>query len=89
MNWLLDLWANEPIVITGVVDAICVLLVSFGLNIPKEQIAAIDALIVAIGIVIARSRASSPATVAKLIAQIPGGQASVNAAAAAPVPPKV
>jgi hypothetical protein len=71
MTWLADLWANEPIVITGLVGAILGLLVTFGLKIDPDQIAAIDAVIVAVGVFIARSKASSPATVAKLVAQIP------------------
>ena len=58
MTWLLNLWAGEPVVITGLVDAVLVLLVSFGLHIAPEQVTAIDGLLVAIGILVARSKVS-------------------------------
>jgi len=58
VNWLLNLWGSEPVVITGLVGAVLALLVSFNVHIAPEQIAAIDAVIVAIGVLIARSRVS-------------------------------
>ena len=65
MNWLLNLWANEPVVITGIVGAVLGLLASFNLGLTPDQIAAIDALIVAVGVLIARSQVTSPATASK------------------------
>lgn len=56
MNWLLNLWGSEPVVITGLVGAVLGLLASFNLGLTPEQIAALDAVIVAIGVFIARSR---------------------------------
>ena len=61
MNWLIDLWGNEPVVITGLVGAVLGLLASFNLGLSPDQIAAVDAVIVAIGVLIARSQVS-PAT---------------------------
>ena len=56
MSWLIDLWGNEPVVITGLVGAVLGLLASFNLGLSPDQIAAVDAVIVAIGVLIARSQ---------------------------------
>lgn len=61
------IWAEEPVVITGVVTAILALLVSVGVQIPEPFSVALVALITAIGILIARAKSTSPATVARLL----------------------
>ena len=65
MNWLLNLWGSEPVVITGIVGAVIGLLVSLNVGINPQQIAAVDAVIVAISVLIARSQVTSSATQAK------------------------
>ena len=87
MSGLLTLWAKEPVRIIGFVTTLLALAAIFGLPItPDQQARIIEAVTAAIfllgGAEVARSQVSSPATVAKLIAQIPGGQASVDAKAA-------
>lgn len=56
LAFLLGVWASEPVVITAVVDAGVILAVSLGVPIPDSTRAAVDGLIVAIGVLIARSR---------------------------------
>jgi len=58
MTWITDLWGREPVVVTGLVSAVLALLVSFNVHIAPEQLAAIDAVILAVGLVIARSKVS-------------------------------
>lgn len=58
MAWLVNLWGREPVVITGLVTAVLTLLVSFNVHIAPEQLTAIDALVVALGVLIARSKVS-------------------------------
>jgi alkylhydroperoxidase/carboxymuconolactone decarboxylase family protein YurZ len=71
MNWIIQVWAREPVVITAVVDAVIALAVALGLPVSDQVKVAIDGLIVALGVLIARSQVSSPATVAALIAGKP------------------
>lgn len=62
--FLLGVWAAEPVVITAVVDAAVMLAVSLGIPVPDNARIAVDGLIAAIGVLIARSQVASPATVA-------------------------
>lgn len=55
---LASLWASEPVVIVGLVDAVLVLLVSVGVPIDETVKLALDGLLVAIGVFIARSKVS-------------------------------
>lgn len=84
MNWLVNLWGSEPVVITGLVGAVLGLLASFNLGLSPDQMAAVDAVIVAIGVLIARSQVSSPTTVAALEA---GKAMAVPPSPTAPVKP--
>ena len=63
MNWLLNLWGSEPVVITGIIGAVLGLLASFNLGLTPDQIAAIDAVIVAVSVLIARSQVTPGASV--------------------------
>lgn len=71
IGWLIALWGKEPVVLTGIVDAAIVLAVSLGAHLDPAVGTAVDGLIVAIGVLIARSQVSSPATVANLVDRIP------------------
>ena len=66
MNTIKNIWAQEPVLITTLVGAVLGLLVTFGLSLPADTAAAIDAVILAIGAFLARSQVSSPATVAAI-----------------------
>ena len=80
------LWGREPAVIVSVVMAVIAVIATYGLNIvpdmDKFATALLGVLTLLASGVVTRSQASSPATVAKLIDQIPGGQAAVDAKAA-------
>ena len=65
-----DLWAAEPVVITALIGSVLALLVALGVPISDDVKAAILALIVAIGTLIARAKVSSPATTAALQSQL-------------------
>ena len=88
MTAILDFWARQPVAITGVVDAVLILLVSFGLALQTVQITAIDGVLAAIGIFIAASQVtptSSPVLPAGTPVTTPtGGSALVMSAAVSP-----
>lgn len=56
--WITKLWGSEPVVIVGLVDAVLILLISFGVNIAPEQKTAIDGVLAALGVLLARSQVS-------------------------------
>lgn len=93
MNAILDFWAHQPVVITQFVTQILVLLVAFGVPVTDAQRAAVVAIVEAVGAIVSaivlHNTVTSPATAAKLIDQIPGGQAFIDAKAANPLPPAV
>ena len=68
-------WDKEPAIIIGVVTAVLALATAFGLGMTQDQQMAILGVVAAalalIGSVVVRSQVTSPATAAKLIAQIP------------------
>lgn len=53
-----DLLAGEPVVVIGVVDAVLILAVHLGLPLDDGTKGAIDALLAAIGLLLARSKVS-------------------------------
>lgn len=53
---ILDLWGSEPVVITGLVDAALILAVHLGLPLDDGTKVAIDGLLAAVGVLIARSK---------------------------------
>lgn len=69
MEWLnrlwTALWEGEPLTIVALVDAVLVLAVTFGLSITNDQKTAIDAVLVAVGLLIARSQVTPAAKVAQ------------------------
>jgi hypothetical protein len=83
---LSNLWHSSPVRIVAVVLAILLVLGTYGLNLVPDPDKLATALTLALTILaggeVTRSQVSSPATVAKLIDQIPGGQASVDLKAA-------
>lgn len=56
MDWFLDWWGREPVVITTVAVALVDAAVVFGAPLEAEQKTAIVTLITALGAAIARSR---------------------------------
>jgi len=52
------LWSREPVVITGLIDAVLVLAVHLGLPLDDGTKVAIDGVLAAIGVLIARSQVS-------------------------------
>lgn len=62
MNWILDLWAREPVIVTAVVVALLDAGVAFGLPLSVEQKTALIATVTAIGAFVARSRVSPVAS---------------------------
>src|ERR1035437_8347754 len=76
-------WDKEPALIIGVVTAILALATAFGLGMTHDQQMAILGVVAAalalIGSVVVRSHGTSPATAAKLIAQIPSPKGPVAA----------
>jgi hypothetical protein len=87
MTALLALWAKEPVRIVGFVTAFLAVASVFGLPITADQqtkiIEAVVAALFLLGTAeLTRSQVSSPATVAKLVDMIPGGQAAVDVNAA-------
>lgn len=59
---LASLWAHEPVVIVGLVDAGIMLIVALGVPVSTELKVAIDTFLGAAGVVILRSTVYSPAT---------------------------
>ena len=89
---LSNLWHSSPARIVAMVLAIIIVLGTYGLNIVPDPDKLGTALLLALTILaggeVTRANVSSPATVAKLVDMIPGGQASVDLKAALAVPPK-
>lgn len=54
---------NEPVLITGVVQAVLALVVAFGLDLSQEQVGAILAVTAAVLALVARSQSYGPVTV--------------------------
>jgi hypothetical protein len=61
------LWAAEPAVIIGVVRAVLVAAVGFGLNLSTEQITSLVLAVEAIGALVTRQSVFAPATVQRLV----------------------
>lgn len=53
MSRVLQLWANEPALVVGVVTALLSVAAAFGLALNEEQIAAIVGVVTAVGAVVA------------------------------------
>lgn len=83
---LSNLWHASPARIVAVILAILLVLGTYGLNIVPDPDKLATALTLALSILaggeVTRSQVSSPATVAKLVDMIPGGQAAVDTKAA-------
>lgn len=83
---LSNLWHSSPARIVAVVLAFLIVLGTYGLNIVPDPDKLATALTLALTILaggeVTRSQVTSPATTAKLIDMIPGGQASVDVKAA-------
>lgn len=56
MNWLKNIWKQEPVAVTGAVSAILTLAAAFGLNLTGEQIGAIAAVLTALSALSGRSQ---------------------------------
>lgn len=88
MNNTGTLWGREPIAIVTAVMAVLAIIAVYlpGLNIVPDPDKLATALTLVLTLVaggaVGRSQVSSPATVAKLVDMIPGGQASVDVKAA-------
>ena len=88
MNSNGTLWGREPVAIVTAVMALLAIIAVYlpGLNIvpdPDKLATALTLVLTLIaGGAVSRSQVSSPNTVAKLVDQIPGGQAAVDIKAA-------
>jgi hypothetical protein len=61
---MLDRARNEPALIVGVVEAVLVAAIAFGIDLTAEQTAALLAVVVAVGALITRQTVYGPRTVA-------------------------
>lgn len=60
MRWL---WDREPALIVGVIEALILVGVAFGLPITTDQLAQIMAFVIALGALITRRSVYAPATI--------------------------
>lgn len=65
MSMILALWAREPVIISALVTAVIGLLVAFNVPLTEDQQKAIIGLVVAVGVIVARSQVSPVASAAK------------------------
>jgi uncharacterized membrane protein len=58
LNQLIEKIRREPVLVTGFIAAVVALVTAFGLHLSNEQVAAINAVVVAILAFVARSKVS-------------------------------
>jgi chromate transport protein ChrA len=56
VNGLIEKIRNEPVLVTGFLAAVIALVTAFGLNLSNEQVAAINAVVIAVLAFVARKK---------------------------------